>query len=197
MNGTMFYGWSFDEQIRDSAASGGLVTGLLIYLLESGTVDAVCCMQKGEDIYDPRPVLITNPDEIVFCSGSLYCGSLLTADWIVQAVCANPGMKIAAVLKGCDAKAVIELTKRSRLDRDDLFLIGLNCSGTISPTKARTFIRNMCGIHPDLVDSLIIRNGRAVIRAGDISREYSLESIEEEGFGRRDSCKRCDTPIPR
>jgi Coenzyme F420-reducing hydrogenase, beta subunit len=54
MNGTMFYGWSFDEQIRDSAASGGLVTGLLIYLLESGTVDAVCCMQKGEDIYDPR-----------------------------------------------------------------------------------------------------------------------------------------------
>lgn len=197
MNGTMWYGWSLDDEIRDAAASGGLVTGLLLSLLESGTVDAVCALQKGEDIYDPRPVLITDPEEIRLCSGSLYCGSLLTADWVIQAAGASPGMKIAAVVKGCDAKAIVELIKRNQLDRDDLYLIGLNCSGTISPTRARSFIWDICSINPDLVDSFLIRNGRVVVTSEGVTREYPLEDIEEEGFGRRDNCRRCDTPIPR
>lgn len=197
MNATMWYGWSTDEHIRSHGASGGIVTGLFLSLLTSGTVDAVCTLQKGEDIYDPRPVLITDPTDIPSCSGSLFCGSLLTADWVMQAVGANPGMKIAAAVKGCDAKSIVELVKRNKLDREDLYLIGLNCSGTINPTKARSFIRNFCNINPDLVDSFIIRNGRVVISIGDTIHEYSIDTIEDAGYGRRDSCRRCDTPIPR
>lgn len=33
MNGRMLYGWSVDDHIRENAASGGLVTGLLLSLL--------------------------------------------------------------------------------------------------------------------------------------------------------------------
>ncbi|MDD3574320.1 MAG: Coenzyme F420 hydrogenase/dehydrogenase, beta subunit C-terminal domain [Methanospirillum sp.] len=197
MNGRMLYGWSVDDHIRENAASGGLVTGLLLSLLSSGTVDAVCALRKGDDLYDPRPVLITDPEEIPGCAGSLFCGSVLTADWAYSAVEANPGIKLAVVVKGCDAKAIYELIKRNKLDRDDLFLIGLNCSGTFSPVQTRSFIREVCDMNPDLVDSFQIRDGRVVVISGDITREYPLENIEERGFGRRDSCRRCDTPIPR
>jgi len=152
MHDLMWYGWSTDHTIRENAASGGLVTGLLLSLLSSGTVDAICTLQKGLDLYDPRPVLITEPSEIPSCSGSLFCGGILIVDVLVRAVEANPGMKIAAVVKGCDAKAIIELIKRHKLDRDDLILIGLNCSGTISPVRTRSFIEEVCKINPDHVD---------------------------------------------
>ncbi len=197
MNGQMWYGRSPFDSIREHAASGGVVTGLLMSLLSSGTVDAVCALQMGEDIYDPRPVIITDPEKIPACSGSLFCGSILTADWVVSAVQATPGMKIAAVVKGCDAKVIVELVKRNILDRDDLYLIGLNCSGTFSPIQTRAFIREVCDLNPDHVDSFCVRNGRVVIRSGDVVHEFPLEIIEEHGFGRRDSCRRCDTPIPR
>lgn len=197
MNTRMWYGWSTDDHIREHAASGGLVTGLLLSLLSSGTVDAVCALRSGEDVYDPRPVLITRGDEIPSCSGSKFFGSILTADWVVRAVEKNPGIKIAAVVKGCDAKALVELVKRRKIDRDDLYLIGLNCTGTFSPVQARSFIREVYGQNPDLINTLYIRNGRLVIGCGDRTVEYPLEIIEERGFGRRDSCRRCDTPIPR
>ena len=107
--------------IQDNGSSGGVGTGLVLSLLSSGTVDAVCALQMGEDIFDPRPVIITDPEKIPACSGSLFCGSILTADWVVSAVQATPGMKIAAVVKGCDAKVIVELVKRNILDRDDLY----------------------------------------------------------------------------
>ena len=197
MSGRMWYGWSANDNIRETAASGGLVTGLLLSLLSSEMVDAVCALKRGDDLYDPRPVLVTSPEEIQECAGSMFCGSILTADWVLGASEANPGIKIAAVVKGCDAKVIYELIKRNKLERDDLFLIGLNCSGTFSPVQTRTFIREVCGMNPDSVDSFLIRDGRVVVRSGDITKEYPLENIEERGFGRRDSCRRCDTPIPR
>ncbi|PWR72432.1 Coenzyme F420 hydrogenase/dehydrogenase, beta subunit C-terminal domain [Methanospirillum stamsii] len=194
---SMLYGWAANEEVRLGAASGGLVTGILQCLLSRGFVDAVCTLEKGEDLYDPRPVLITDPDKLLKTKGSLYCGTILTADWIMQTTASNPGIKIGAVVKGCDAKAIIELIKRHKLDRNDLFLIGLNCSGTISPIKARTFVRTVCNEDPDLVQSFSIRNGRLQVITPDKTLEYSLDSVDESGFGRRDACRRCNIPIPR
>lgn len=194
---SMIYGWSTDGSIRYSAASGGLITGLLHFLLKEGIVDAVCTLRKGEDLFDPRPVLVMNPDELSGTTGSFYCGTILTADWIMQSVMANPGIKIAAVIKGCDAKAITELVKRNNLDRNDLFLIGLNCSGTISPVRAREFIRTYCNLDPDSITDFFIRNGRLYLKNPEKIQEYPLDSIEDAGFGRRDVCRRCDIPIPR
>ena len=197
MSGLMWYGWSSDPLVRQSAASGGVVTSLLQYLLKTGVVDAVCAVRKGEDLFDSRPVLITDPDEVVQCSGSLYCGTLLVADWVRNATIISPGMKIAAVVKGCDAKALVELAKRSKVDRDDLFLIGLCCSGSLPPVSTRTFLSDYCNLDPDAVQSLGIRNGRLFVELSEDRLEYPLDEVEEAGYGRRDSCRRCDTPIPR
>ena len=64
MSGLMWYGWSSDTLVRERAASGGVVTSLLQYLLKAGIVDAVCAVRRGEDIFDTLPVLINDPEEI-------------------------------------------------------------------------------------------------------------------------------------
>ena len=197
MTSKMWYGWSADPIIQEMGTSGGLVTSLLQYTLVSETVDAVCAVRKGTDIYDPRPVIITDPDEVASCAGSLFCGTFLITEWLQKAIAENPGIKIAVVVKGCDAKAIIELVKRNRIDRNDLFLIGLNCSGTFPPVNTRRFIREICHEDPDRVISLSIKNGRFSISFLEGQKEYNLDIIEEQGYGRRDCCKRCDTRIPR
>ena len=44
-----YAGYSCDNQIRKAASSGGVITSLLIYLLESGKVDAVLQVKADEN----------------------------------------------------------------------------------------------------------------------------------------------------
>ncbi len=40
-------------------------------------VDAVLAITKGVDLYDAKPVYITDPKDLVKTAGSLHCGTLL------------------------------------------------------------------------------------------------------------------------
>jgi len=196
MTGRIWYGQAVDQDIRERGTSGGLVTSLLSYALLSGYADAVCAVKKGTDIFDPGPVIIRDPQDLFSCSGSMYCGTFLITEWIIRAFTENPGIKIAVAVKGCDAKAIMELIKRNKIDREDIFLIGLNCSGTLPPMATRRFVREVCRSDPDDLTSLTIRDGRLSLSFPDKVLEYPLKQLEDQGYGRRDCCRRCDTPIP-
>ena len=62
--GDMLYAWTNDEEIKKKAELGGAVTALWKHALESKAVDAVFAVKKGSDVYDARPVLITDPKEL-------------------------------------------------------------------------------------------------------------------------------------
>jgi formate dehydrogenase (coenzyme F420) beta subunit len=196
MSGSIWYGQAADSRIRERATSGGLVTSLLQYALRSGIVDAVCAVKKGADIFDPIQVIVKDPEDVASCAGSMFCGTFLVTEWVLRAFSENSGIKIAVAVKGCDAKAILELIKRNKIDRNDILLIGLNCSGTFPPVNTRQFIREICHEDPDTLKVLSIRNGRFSLDFDEKEVEYSLDQIEEAGYGRRDCCRRCDTPIP-
>ena len=78
--GDLIYAWASDTLIRERGESGGAVSALLRFALEDGMVDAVLGVMKGADIYDARPVLITDPDDIGQTAGSMHSGTLLLSN---------------------------------------------------------------------------------------------------------------------
>jgi formate dehydrogenase subunit beta len=193
----MLYSYASDPDIRAVGESGGFVTGLLGYLLTHKVVDAVVVTRKGADLYDAEMAVITDPADLLSCAGSLYCGTLSIAKLLVRYVEGNAGIRIAVVVKGCEAKAIIELSKRNRISLDDVLLIGLTCSGTVNPVTARRMVSDKYGVDPDEVKSLSFSQGRCRVFTADRIIEVSLEELEQDGYGRRLCCQRCLVHIPR
>lgn len=65
---------SINEEDRSNGASGGMVTSLLVYLLERGEIDgAVVVSMDSEVPYRTQGILATNVDEIRHAAKSKYC----------------------------------------------------------------------------------------------------------------------------
>ncbi len=198
MRGDMYIAHSADKKILEKAEYGGAVTSLLRFALESKRVDAVLAIKARDgDRYDGIPVLITDPEEIIGTAGTLHCTSPNIARFIKEYLDGASNLKISAVVKPCDAKALIELAKRNQINLDNLLLIGLNCTGTLPSAKAKTMMKDEFGIDPADVVAEDIEDNRLIVRVKDgTEKEKDLAELEEKGYGRRENCHRCETNIP-
>jgi formate dehydrogenase subunit beta len=196
--GDMVYAWSTDADILKKGECGGAVTTLLKYALESGMVDAVFAIKKGQDIYDAVPTLITDPAEVAETAGSLHTGTLLLSKLVKKWLGGANAMKIAMPVKGCDIMGLYELAKRQQVNLDNIITIGVNCGGTVSPVTARKMIADKFGTDPDTVVKEEIDKGQFIIVTADGEHKgISMDELEEEGYGRRANCRRCKMKIPR
>ena len=195
--GDLIYAWSTDPGVVEMGESGGAVTAILKFALESNTVDAVLAVKKGSDVYDPLPVLITDPDEIEDIAGSMHCGTLLLSKFFEKYLNGTKDLKIAASLKGCDVMGLYEQAKRGLVNLENIFMIGFNCGGTISPAMARRMVEEKYHIDPDSVTKETIARGRFFVEHDGIEEGISIPKLEDEGYGRRSNCRRCKMKIPR
>lgn len=68
-----YIGHAKDESIRRKAASGGIITSVLVYLLEKKLIDGAVVLKQG--IPKPwlaKPVIAKTKEEIISCSQSVY-----------------------------------------------------------------------------------------------------------------------------
>ncbi len=107
--------------------------------------------------------LITDPAEIAETAGSLHCGTLLLAKLIKKYLGGAEDMRLAVTVKGCDAMGIYELAKRNQVNLDNIFMIGVNCGGSVSPVSARKMIREKFGVDPDDVVKEEIDKGQFII----------------------------------
>jgi len=198
MKGDMCLAWSSDEQIFKRAEYGGAVTALLKFALESRMVDAVLAVKARDgNRYDGVPVLITAPEKVIETAGSLHCVSPNIARCLKEYLNGAFDMKIAVACKPCDARAIIELVKRTQIEKENLILIGLNCTGTLPSATAKRMFHEEFGIDPSDVIREDIEEGKLTIRLKDgTEKEKDLDELEEKGYGRRENCRRCDVNIP-
>ena len=198
MKGDMYIARSPDKEILEKAECGGVVTSLLKFALESGTVDSVLTVKaRDDDRYDGVPVFITDPKELIETAGSLHCTSPNIARFLKEYLDGASSMRIAVIVKPCDAKAIIELAKREQIKLDNLLLIGLNCTGTLPSAKAKAMMKEEFGVDPAEVVAEDIEDNKLTIRLRDgTEKEKDLAELEERGRGRRDNCRRCETNIP-
>jgi formate dehydrogenase subunit beta len=198
MKGDMYLARSSDDAIFKKAEYGGAVTSLLKFALESKMVDAVLAVKaRHGNRYDGVPVLITDPETVIETAGSLHCVSPNIARFLKEYLNGAFDMKIAVVCKPCDARAIIELAKRTQIEMDNLILIGLNCTGTLPSAAAKRMFCEEFGVNPADVVREDIEEGKLTITLKDgTEKEKDLDELEQKGYGRRENCRRCDINIP-
>jgi formate dehydrogenase subunit beta len=194
----VYLAWSSDESILERAEHGGVVTSLLKFMLDSEMVDAVLALKpRNGNRYEGVPALITDPGRVIETAGALHCTSPNIARCLKAYLDGAFDMRVAVTGKPCDIRAIVELTKRNQIERENLILVGLNCTGTLPPAAAKRMFREAFGVAPDDVTREDIEDGRLTLTLQDeteVSRD--LDELENEGYGRRENCQRCDVHIP-
>ncbi len=199
MENSLYLAWSSESEIQKTASSGGAVTTLLKFALENKLVDAVLAVKKRDNSrFDAVPVLITDPELIRETAGTLHFAPLNMAKFVKDYLDGARDTRIAVTCKPCDARAFIELAKRNQVYRENLFLAGLNCSGTFQPAVADQMIREVYGENPQELAMEEIEGGKLIITLKDgTTKEKDLAELAGQGFEMRENCLRCSCKIPR
>jgi len=155
---------SKNKDICTLGECGGSITSILQYLLETKVVDGVLNIKKYDDIYDGVPVFITDPKEILETAGSLHCAPTMVADLISEYL---GDKKLAVVVKPCDAMAINELVKRNRFSSENLFIISLNCGGTLMPEPAQRMFELFYDLNPENIIKEEIDKGQIIVLLKD------------------------------
>ena len=122
-------GYATDPEIRKNAASGGVVTALLVSLLKAGEIDGafVCrtVIKDGELSYET--MIATDEEALKSCSSSIYMSMPLLKD--LDKI-RNFDGKVAVVLVPCLMRAFNAVLKHDKALSDKVVLkLGLFCSG--------------------------------------------------------------------
>ena len=186
---------SSNVDILKAGECGGAVTSIFKYLLDEEIVDGVLALRPCDDVYDGIPTFITNSEDLIQTAGSYHCAPTMVGD-LIQKYFADK--KVAVSVKPCDMRSIDELIKRHKINPDNIFTVGLNCGGTVSPVSGRKMIDLFYEASPDDVVSEEIDKGQFIIELADGSEEaVKIHDLEENGYGRRNNCQRCDVKIPR
>lgn len=147
-------------------------------LLRSGTLDALVVAQQAADgavsaelVNDPAAIARSNPFAPVMMNNA--------AAAVARATRQDSRRSIGAVLRPCEVRALVELSKRGRARLVDLTVIGLDCLGTFNPPDYRLRLGKSGGI------AAVTDECMQVAREGEITRQT------------RRSCQICERPAPR
>lgn len=152
-------GWATDPDIRHAGASGGVLTALCVWLLESGTVDGV--VQITADPENPIgnvTVVSRTVAEIRKAAGSRYAPSapLANLDRLIDEHLTT-GHRFAVVGKPCDASALRAWTLRDA-NAAEAFPVNVSffCGGIPSRTGAEVMLQTM-GVGTERVEAFRYR----------------------------------------
>ena len=100
-----------------------------IELLTDGTVQKVIGWIKGEFSYDLTPAVFTTAEEIEknFVYDD-FCGANVSK-YVMKEQKKDPDAKILVFLKPCDTCSFNQLTAEHRVNRENVYVIGIQCGG--------------------------------------------------------------------
>lgn len=172
-NAEVMLGWATKTEIRKAASSGGVITALCCYLLETKKVDGII-QTIADGAYGTRTVISRDTDEVLKCMGSRYSISApLTS--IKQDIKADE--KYAFVGKPCDVSALrMYLREDTVLAKQIVVLLSFFCAGTPSNSAQKILLSELGCNTPDECLSLQYRGdgwpgyATAVLKNGNINK---------------------------
>lgn len=131
-----YLSYSLDEKVREISSSGGLITGLLISLLEAKAIDGALVVTSDEkDLWKGRPIIARTKEEIVQASKSKY--AIVPTNVMLAQIRSNPG-RYAVVGLPCQIHGLQKaLLLDARLRERVLLSIGLFCHAAIEHEPMR------------------------------------------------------------
>ena len=143
-----------------------------IELLEKGEVSRVIGWKEGDFCYDCSPATFTkdNIDEFVYTE---FCGANLSKYLIEES---KKEGKILVFLKPCDTYSFNQLIQEHRINRENVYVVGIECQGKVDIERIKAFgIDGVLGAKADgdklIVDTLY---GEKTIDKADVMLEKCL-----------------------
>lgn len=117
-------------------------------LLQNGTVDRVLGWKVGEFVYDLTPAVFTSVEEVEadFKYNTFSAANL--SKYLVKETLKEG--KVGIFVKPCDSYSLQQLIKEHRVDREKVYIVGIECFGKtdIDKVKAKG-LNGICGITED------------------------------------------------
>lgn len=178
----LYYGYSLNAYRRKMASSGGVLTEICIYLLNSKQVDGVIQIHKNpSDPMKTEVVLSTSIQDVVSCCGSRYTASagLLNLKEIMK-----DNEKYALVAKPCDISVIRNYMQMNPELNDRLILLTFFCGGTPSKQANTALLTKMGTSHQKISDFIYRGNGWPGLTTAINSDGTKCEIEYEESWGK-------------
>ena len=173
----VYRAYANNQEINLRASSGGVISAILIWMLESGTIDAV--IQVGVNENDPLKNVVhisKSKEEILKCSGSRYAPA---SPLVSIKKCLEENQKYAFVGKPCDCRALKKfLSINKEYANKIVLIISFFCAGTPSEKATKQLIK-VLGADEKTVKSVSYR-GNGWPGYATVSDENGVYEMEYE-----------------
>ena len=148
----MYCGYAKDAAVRETAASGGLVSAILIHLLQSGEIDAAIVSRigtNGEELSAISEWAQTR-DDMLLANGSAY----VYAPVLKQLRSHTEHERIAVVALPCQVRQIRKwITESPEMRSRVVLTVGLFCGGAPTIRLYEDYLRK-CGVNSKMVTSV-------------------------------------------
>ena len=108
----------------------GAMRRLLRTLLEKGVVDAILVPVATPDGRNLVPTLVRDPEQLAHADPIAPVMPVQASRVVSQLTFTAPSERLAVVLKACEWRATVELSKLRQVNLDHVLTIGVDCGGT-------------------------------------------------------------------
>lgn len=193
-------GYACDDEVRFAGSSGGVITALLIFALESGLVDRVVQVDADSEFPTRNRITVSRTaDQITSAAGSRYAASSPLAS-IVEEL--EGGGRFAFVGKPCDISALRQFARHDeRVDRQVPLKLSFFCGGIPSHRGADNILTEMGLAHAQLAEFRYRGNGWPGLAAARAVDGRTAEMTYERSWGHHLSkevqfrCKICPDAV--
>ena len=123
--------YSKDEYIRKEGRSGGVVSDLLIKILEDGLIEKAyvvdCDVYDGEEVKSTAAV---SKDEVISAAKSEYLP--VSMENMIDNILEHPDEKIAVVGTSCHFHGIHKVLVEEDISENDIYFFGLFCEKTLN-----------------------------------------------------------------
>ncbi len=99
-------------------------------LLENGTVRIIIGYAQGTTANRAKPFIARTPQDAGHLVFNKSCVNNL-AVYLTRKEYKGKGT-VGIVAKGCDVKAIVQLIQENQINKDDIYIIGINCNGVVA-----------------------------------------------------------------
>ena len=150
-------------------------------LLEQGKVDYIIGFEPGSLKFTTTPLITKDKDSIDRLVVNPFMVNNLSV-YLTELRC-----RAGIVAKGCDSRSIVSLIQDNQVNREDVVILGVPCSGIIDLGK----VERLVGKDRDEIDDIVREDSKVVITIAGDKKEFP---ITEALF---DNCLGCEFPTPQ
>ena len=149
-------------------------------LLEQGRVNIIIGHEAGSLKFTTTPLITADPADTDRLVVSPFIRNNLSV------FLGETAGKVGIVARGCDSRSIVSLIQDKQVARENVFIIGLPCAGTIDLDK----IEKLSGKDRDEIDDIAWEGDKAIVSVGGNKQQFAAKDVLA------DDCLGCQTPVP-